>query len=253
MARNYRGELIPFSCGLTFVLTGMVFYTLLPVSGASPANASAAGSDLFSPLVAALAISMAGGLLDDIAGAGEDKGIGGHLKALVEGRVTAGAFKALSLAIAGGLLATPFFGREPERGVAALLLVPLTANTLNLLDLRPGRAGKAFFFLALIGLLGAKASGLGSNFALLTAPLAGSLAGYLPFDLKGRVMMGDAGANPLGVGLAAGLVTTAPLSWVILSVVLLVALHVLAERYSFTRVIEANPCLRFLDSLGRSS
>ncbi len=69
-------------------------------------------------------------------------------------------------------------------------LVAGTANLLNLLDLRPGRAAKA-------GVLAAAATLRGPGGGLVAGPLGATLA-VLPDDLGERVMLGDAGANALG-------------------------------------------------------
>ena len=63
-------------------------------------------------------------------------------------------------------------------------------------------------------------------------------------------MLGDCGANALGAGLgtaAAGSSRTVRLAVLIV----VVALNLVSERYSFTALIEANPLLRRIDRLGR--
>ena len=84
-------------------------------------------------------------------------------------------------------------GRGPGAivdGVLTTGLVAGTANLVNLLDLRPGRAGKAAD-LAAAATLGGPAGGL------VAGPLGATLA-VLPEDLGERVMLGDAGANAVG-------------------------------------------------------
>ena len=124
-------------------------------------------------------------------------------------------------------------------------LVALAANFLNLLDLRPGRAGKAFLLL-----------GLPLHFlAADPAPPAGAIpggGGYLPWDLRRRAMMGDTGANPLGAAL--GLMAAGSLTLGV-KAVLLAAFGwpelLLSERISFSELIEGSRILHFLDQLGR--
>ncbi|MCZ7628432.1 MAG: hypothetical protein M5U19_04970 [Microthrixaceae bacterium] len=70
-------------------------------------------------------------------------------------------------------------------------------------------------------------------------------------DLREQMMMGDAGANPLGA--ATGLATVlvfAPSVRVAVLVVLL-ALNLASEWVSFSQVIERTPPLRYMDRLGR--
>jgi UDP-N-acetylmuramyl pentapeptide phosphotransferase/UDP-N-acetylglucosamine-1-phosphate transferase len=81
--------------------------------------------------------------------------------------------------------------------------------------------------------------------------VAGAAAGLLVPDLRERMMLGDAGANPLGatLGLAAVLVF-APMTrnWLLAA---LVVLNLASERVSFSRVIDRVAPLRLLDQLGR--
>ena len=109
-------------------------------------------------LAGAVAVTAAGGLgaLDDLTEREQDrgtKGLRGHLGALAEGRVTTGAVKLLGITaaslFAGTVLAdarrratgssTPFAATALD-AVTSGALVAGTANLLNLLDLRPGRA-----------------------------------------------------------------------------------------------------------------
>jgi hypothetical protein len=126
-------------------------------------------------------------------------------------------------------------------------IVAGTANLLNLLDLRPGRAIKAATVLA-APLLTAAGDMVAGD--LVAGPL-GAAAAVLPEDLGESVMLGDAGANALGALLGLGLaVRLGPAGrWAALGA--LVALTAASERVSFTQVIEATPGLREFDRLGR--
>jgi UDP-N-acetylmuramyl pentapeptide phosphotransferase/UDP-N-acetylglucosamine-1-phosphate transferase len=187
------------------------------------------------------------GAVDDMAGTGEHRGFRGHVLALAAGRVTTGLFK-----LAGGaviaLVVVGAVGRGSlGRLVADAALVALSANAANLLDRAPGRAGKAC--LAAFVLL---AVATGGDRALAgLAVLAGAVAALLLDDLRERLMLGDAGANPLGAALGLGVVltTSATTRNVVLAVA--VVLNVLGELVSFSRVIEAVPPLRAVDKLGR--
>jgi UDP-N-acetylmuramyl pentapeptide phosphotransferase/UDP-N-acetylglucosamine-1-phosphate transferase len=131
--------------------------------------------------------------------------------------------------------------------VLAVLLVVLTTNLFNLLDLRPGRAAKGFLL-------------LGTGILLLTwdtlaLRMVGAFAGPLLvlglFDMRERAMLGDTGSNVLGV--LAGLwlvVSLDPLGQAIaLGVVL--ALTVYGELRSISATVERVAVLRALDRLGR--
>ena len=211
------------------------------------------------PRVAA-AVAVAGsaglgfGLLDDL---GEDptdrrKGLRGHLVAMAHGELTTGGAKVLGIG-AGALVASALL---PRSGTARArtadwlgtgALVAVSANLVNLLDLRPGRALKAGAAPAL-GLLAAGGPSAAVGGAVLGASVAAA-----PADLAGRDMLGDAGANALGAVLAVGVAAAvpAPVRWVLLTVG--AGLTVASEKVSFTQVIERTPVLREIDAWGRPS
>lgn len=123
-------------------------------AGPAVAAGSVAGS-LLTPgigvsqrLAAITAVTSAGalGVVDDLHGSGDVKGLRGHLGALATGEVTSGSLKLAGLAAAGVISGT--MARGGRGGVIDALLagavVAGAANFANLLDLRPGRAGKAF-------------------------------------------------------------------------------------------------------------
>ncbi|MBM7804542.1 UDP-N-acetylmuramyl pentapeptide phosphotransferase/UDP-N-acetylglucosamine-1-phosphate transferase [Geodermatophilus bullaregiensis] len=244
------------------------------LGGPALAAAATAGAALGAPAgtrgaaVVAGAVSGLVGGYDDLAGArpeqARDKGLAGHLRALRAGRVSAGAVKVAGIgaaaAVAALLVEDPAApraslrsARDPAAGplhrltsVDAVLttgLVAGTANLVNLLDLRPGRAAKA-------GALAAAATLGGPAGDLVAGPLGAALA-VLPADLGERVMLGDAGANALGavLGLRLAAVPGRPARAALLAAV--TALTLASERVSFTAVIEATPGLRELDRLGR--
>jgi hypothetical protein len=165
-------------------------------------------------LVAAL------GLADDL-WSGPERGFRAHLRA---GRTT-GVLK---------LLGIPLVGLIATRKLSGALLVGLTANVVNQLDTRPGRALKAY-------LVGAVA---------VRAPL-GSAVLLLPYDLREKVMLGDAGSNALGamLGLSSVSRLTGKSRW--LAIGALAGLTVLGERRSLGELIEQASGLRALDRLGR--
>ncbi|MGY1594985.1 hypothetical protein ACI79D_23675 [Geodermatophilus sp. SYSU D00708] len=213
------------------------------VAGALPGWRAAAA-------VAGTVSGLVGGY-DDLAGArpeqARDKGLAGHLRALRAGRVSAGAVKVAGIGAAAAAAAL-LTGRERGAGgladaVLTTGLVAGTANLVNLLDLRPGRAAKAASLVAAAGLGGPAGS-------LVAGPLGASLA-VLPADLGERVMLGDCGANAVGalLGLRLAALPGRPARAGLLAGV--VALTLASEKVSFTQVIEATPGLRELDRLGR--
>lgn len=173
----------------------------------------------------AVAATTAVGLADDV-WSGPERGWPGHLRSLR----TTGVVK---------LVAIPAIGLAATRSASGALLVGLAANALNQLDTKPGRALKAFLLTAPAWRTRT------SNPYLAVAVL------LLPYDLRERAMLGDAGSNALGV--VVGLELVARLTdrgrWT--AVGILAGLNLLGERISLGRAIERTPVLSALDAAGR--
>jgi hypothetical protein len=121
-----------------------------------------------------------------------------------------------------------------------------SANLWNLLDVRPGRAIKYFFVAALA--LSFPYSRFGD--VLLPAGL-GAAAAVSISDLRERAMLGDAGSNVLGFVIGIGLFRTLPAWGLAVALGVVLALHVLAETFTLSRMIEALRPLRWFDRIGR--
>jgi Glycosyl transferase family 2 len=169
---------------------------------------------LHEPLITAI------GLADD-RWSGDERGFVAHLRA----RRTTGVLK---------LVGIPLVALARTRSLSGALLVSLSANTLNQLDTRPGRALKAYLAAALV----------------VDAPVA--LAVLLaPYDLREMAMLGDGGANGLGAMLGWSSVNrfTGRGRWVAIGA--LAGLTLLGERRSLGELIERTPVLREVDAWGR--
>ena len=68
-------------------------------------------------------------------------------------------------------------------------------------------------------------------------------------DRSARVMLGDAGSNVLGALLGLWMVCSSGNISKLFLLVLLIAVHIYAEKHSISKVIEANRFLRSLDRL----
>ena len=197
-----------------------------------------------------LMVMFVAGWWDDQRGDERPRGFSGHLGALGGGRLTGGLIKLLAGGIVG--IATSVLllhGFEPVRYVIVIaLVVALSANLVNLLDRAPGRAGK--FFLAAALPLAVFGDPL---WRIVAAGALGALVALLPLDLKAKGMLGDAGANPLGALLGLGLVVAFAGSFgTLLGIALvLLALNLASEKWSFSAVIERTRWLARLDHLGR--
>jgi UDP-N-acetylmuramyl pentapeptide phosphotransferase/UDP-N-acetylglucosamine-1-phosphate transferase len=130
--------------------------------------------------------------------------------------------------------------------ITTALLVALSANLFNLLDVAPGRAGKVGVALwAPLLVWGSE------EWAVSSAGVIGALLACLPLDLRERAMLGDAGANPLGGILGLGLALALPQWAGALAAVLMLGLNLSSELWSFSAIIERIAPLRALDRLGR--
>ncbi|MCI7551942.1 MAG: hypothetical protein PUK40_00430 [Actinomycetaceae bacterium] len=246
---SFRGTAVSLLGGLDVALSAL--------AGASPlvacsATRAAGGAAMLAGSVGAIA-----GYVDDHLEAkfpAQGKGFRGHLGALKRGQVTSGLVKIVSIGVGSlGAAAVLAASRESARPAMRVggelmidaLLIAGTANFINLLDLRPGRALKATG-LAALPHVGASTPG--------SAPLAGSLIGValagLPSDLRGETMLGDLGANALGAqfGVLLANQKSLPLKASLLSGV--IALTLVSEKVSFSQVISRNDILRALDQWG---
>jgi UDP-GlcNAc:undecaprenyl-phosphate GlcNAc-1-phosphate transferase len=250
---NYRARQLPFPFGVLVLVAALV--ALIPLMLLQVL----ASADAFHPEALPVAVYALGvlalGLLDDTLGerdavsrhAGRPvRGWRGHGAAVLRGELSTGALKAAgSLGLA--LLAMSRLGLSDGRWLLATAVLVLATNAFNLLDLRPGRATKAF---ALLGL----GLGIGSGevrplwaIGLFAAPAL--VAGV--YDLRERAMLGDTGANLLGALAGLWLVLTLSGIGQLVALALLLALTIYGELRSISGFIERTPGLRQLDSIGR--
>jgi len=250
---NYAGRRIPCAAGTVLALIYGGVLLLMMAADAAWRAVRQAGAPLsggVDPLWAAVCVVTFSlglvGLADDVFGDRTATGLAGHLTQLRAGVITTGAVKAFAGVIVGAAAAV-LVSAGPADWVLNTPLIALCTNAVNLLDLRPGRAVKGFgVFVALLWL-----AAPGHPVWLYVAPLAAVAAVYLPWDLRARAMMGDAGANLLGgvAGVAAAAALSPLARLAVLS--LLLAVHLYAERASLSDLIERVAPLRWLDQWGR--
>ena len=199
----------------------------------------------FAYLVYALVAGVVG-LVDDVWGGSEARGFRGHLGELFGGRVTTGVLKLVVLGLGAVPFAVVVVDGIFDAAIAAVLMAG-SANLANLLDVRPGRA------LKFVGILFLLALPFVGSWAVLVAALAvvGGAIGLFPFDVRGRIMLGDAGAAVLGATLGYAVIVggPGPSWWCFLAVIL--GCTALAEVSSISGVMERVWFLRRFDSWGR--
>lgn len=226
LQENYQGEKIPTAYGL-YLYFHLLF--LLPLMA----------GDLF-PRLFFFTLVTGGGFLDDCCGGGDHRGLKGHFRFfLEEKRFNTGLFKVLFSGMGAVYLLLPLY----PFFLLDLLLLLTAINSMNLLDLRPGRAMKAFFFL-LLPLLWLNLIPQVFFFFFLPFLLAFSL------ELQEQVMLGDTGSNLLGALLGFFLLSL-PLLLRLLFLSFFLLLHMTAEFSSLSALIQRSHLLRRLDMLGR--
>ena len=235
---NYRGRRV--------VGTGGIVLTLSLVIGVAWTQLSDR------PTRVAVVMTLAGlsmgllGYVDDVYGNRHAGGLIGHTRALVKGTLTTGMLKAAGGAVVG-LVSAWGLGWDGVWIVIAGAAIALAANLANLFDLRPGRVIKVWLVCAIPV---AMSTTIGAG-AVVICAVAGALAVFLVWELGEQVMLGDTGAGLVGVVLGVGAVASVGRFGLIVLVTVLLALTLLSEVVSFTRLIAAVPPLRWVDELGR--
>jgi hypothetical protein len=243
---NYRGVIVAGSSGILIVIS--IFITLAIITLESELNFAAGGvlasveGLLF--IILLLGVSFIG-LVDDLWGTREYGGFRGHFSSLVRGELTSGLIKAV-VGAALALLVSSFFSTKILMLLLNTVLLALTINFFNLLDLRPGRAIKSFLFLSLVTFVATFGFHFWRHWSLILPPVLVVFWG----DLNEQSMLGDVGSNLIGAAL--GYTFVLALSWQFkLAITLLLGLfHWYTENHSLTELIMRVKILRRLDDLG---
>ena len=91
-----------------------------------------------------------------------------------------------------------------------------------------------------------------SGAVVLLLPLLAVTLAVAPLDLNAESMLGDCGANLLGAVLAVAAVLYLPSTGQLVLLFIWATVHLVSEYRSISGLIEDNPILHYLDSLGRS-
>jgi UDP-GlcNAc:undecaprenyl-phosphate/decaprenyl-phosphate GlcNAc-1-phosphate transferase len=259
---NFRGVELPLPLGA--LLPASALLALLPlalVEHLAHSEVFYRGAPAaFAYVLGVCALGLIDDLLGDVGAAGlarerfeglgtaAPRGLRGHAGALVRGEPSTGALKAGGTA-GLALFATGFSGLPTGRWLLAAVVLTLCTNALNLLDLRPGRAFKAFVVLAIALSVGAIELHTLWELGLFAGPAL--VAGV--YDMRERAMLGDTGAGALGALVGLWLVQTLSSTGQLVALGVLLALTAYGELRSISALVERVPLLRGLDSLGRPS
>jgi hypothetical protein len=246
---NYRGALLAFPLGAVLATAALV--ALAPLAFLN----DRADLDLLDPelrrwLPYLLGIAFLG-FLDDALGRGAradtPRGWRGHWGALRAGSLSTGAIKAIgALALAAYVVSGR--GLEDWRYVADVVLLILTTNLGNLLDLRPGRAEKGLVALGAGLCLGAWTFAPVELLGIFLGPVL--VGAWL--TLGERAMLGDTGSNLIGAIAGVWLLTVLGGDGRLVALAVVLALTIYGEMRSISATIDSVPPLRWLDSLGRA-
>lgn len=186
------------------------------------------------------------GTLDDLFGDKSIKGFKGHISSFFNGYITTGIIKAFTGVFAAAIIAL-VITESTQSFLASFLLIILMINGINLFDLRPGRALKVFFVLFTV-------------LALFTPFLVVENSGFIILgillvvffqDVRAKIMIGDSGANLIGLHLGIWFSLYLPLIWQLFVILILILIHIYAEYRSISRLIDKHWFLNKIDRLGR--
>jgi UDP-GlcNAc:undecaprenyl-phosphate/decaprenyl-phosphate GlcNAc-1-phosphate transferase len=245
---NYRGREVAFPAGAVLIACSLLALAPLAVLD------DRADLDLLDPELRRWAVYVLGvallGLLDDALGRGvatdTARGWRGHARAVLDGRFSTGAIKAVG-ALALAAYAASGRGQEGFDYVADLALLLLATNLFNLLDLRPGRVEKAFVAL----LAGLCIGGTTVEPLELVGVFVGPVLVVGWFTLRERAMLGDTGSNLIGALASVAMLETLDETGRLVALGVVAALTIYGEFRSISATIDRVPPLRALDSLGR--
>jgi UDP-N-acetylmuramyl pentapeptide phosphotransferase/UDP-N-acetylglucosamine-1-phosphate transferase len=244
---NYRGAPVAFPAGIAIPVAALI--ALIPLA----LLAELADADVFPPGARAGLTYVVGvaflGLLDDFVGSDlPARGWRGHARAAASGGLTTGMIKAAGSL---GLALFVLWGAGDSAGeylLGAAVLVVAT-NLFNLLDLRPGRSGKALVLLGAGLTLGA----MDADPLWAVGVFAGPVLVLLPLELREVGMLGDTGSNAIGAVAGVWLVLALSTTAQAIALAVMAAVTVYGEFRSIAKVIDRTPGLRHLDSLGRTT
>ncbi len=237
---NYKGDNIPVSMGIVFLPMIIINSTILSFATHEYQNLLY----LFMYIFGMISMFFAG-ILDDVLGNRDVSGLKGHFKSLLKGSLTTGGFKALFGGFIGIVISIGI-SKNITDIIINTLIIALSTNLMNLLDLRPGRAIKVYI-LIIVGIF----ITLTGYIKLLPLLILPNVLAYFNYDLKAKAMMGDTGSNVLGISIGILFVMGYSLKVRIAWLVFLIFIHILTEKYSLTKIIENNKVLNYIDKLGR--
>jgi UDP-N-acetylmuramyl pentapeptide phosphotransferase/UDP-N-acetylglucosamine-1-phosphate transferase len=190
------------------------------------------------------------GFLDDMFGNSRAKGFRGHFSLLLKGEISTGALKAFTGLVTSAAIVFMRGYASFLQLVLDTLMITFAINSLNILDLRPGRVCKFFLlFMTILAVYDIYMGPAKSFYHFL--PIFVSTAVFFYYDLREYVMMGDTGSNVLGICFGLSMAWILPLEYKIIMAVFLFGLNVAAEKLSLSVIIQKVRLLKLIDDMGR--
>lgn len=245
ITKNYRGKEVYNSAGIFFTFMILLICMLyIIISVILPQYA------YIQPLIIIIVVGVLSasftGCLDDNS-RDISKGIAGHFKLLIRGKITSGSIKAV-VGVFISFIISLNFGDKNIYLLIDTLLICMVQNLVNLLDLRPGRAIKTYMTLSLISLPFANffSAYTGLNVGIISITIF-----YLPYELKEEFIMGDIGSNVLGIILGIIIASSKFILFKVIVFAFVIIVQIYAEKKSINDFIEYNRSFKFVDMLGR--
>lgn len=232
--KNYSDKAIPYSGGtIIFISLSLSFILLYFIKEISFIKA------LF--FISVITLIYIIGILDDIFGNSDIKGLKGNIVALVSKKLSTGIIKAVFISIIACYI---YYFFNEEFWILKGIITALTTNLFNLFDLRPGRCIKFYYiFFIIFGFSNIR----WTKELFIIFSIVISL--YYFWDAYGFSMLGDSGSNLTGfiVGLILSEVIGTKLLELIGLLVILIILQLSLDKYSLTEIAVNNPLFDYID------
>ncbi|MGB9813850.1 MAG: UDP-N-acetylmuramyl pentapeptide phosphotransferase [Thermovenabulum sp.] len=230
--KNYKGVEIPTAGGIIFIIVNSIMsiflFTIFTIFSER--------LFILLNLIGTLTMGIFG-LIDDTFGQRNVKGFRGHFFSFFKGNLTTGVLKA----VFGFLISFLISFVKNIDNIYFLILdtffICFFINIINLLDMRPGRACRFYLVLSILAMI---IEFYKKSFyrIWLMLPLFCSVFVFLPYDVGEKIMMGDTGANVLGINLGIIYSWILPPNIKLILLSLLIFVNVLAEKYSISKILD---------------
>lgn len=232
--KNYKGASIPYSGG-TIIFIGLSLAFL----GYYAYREISLLKFLFF-LVISLCLYIIG-IIDDLFGNPEIKGLKENIKSLFAKKFSTGLIKAPLIFVISCVV---YYVFNEEYWILKGIITALITNLFNLFDLRPGRALKFYYIFSFLIYMGSM-RWCRELFIILFVVITV----YYYFDAYGFSMLGDGGSNLIGflTGYMLCEVLPSGLIPLLLILVMLLLIQFTFDKYSLTGLIKRRLWLDFLD------